>query len=57
MSPISLQLCKVSNYHYHNITIIIIIIIKFYKIINFLTQELWQRVQLKLHVKGMSHIL
>ena len=35
MSPISLQLCKVSNYHYHNITIIIIIIIKFYKNINF----------------------
>ena len=57
MSPISLQLCKVSNYHYHNITIIIIIIIKFYKIINFLTQKLWQRVQLKLQVKGMSHIL
>ena len=57
MSPISLQLCKVSNCHYHNITIIIIIIIKFYKIINFLTQKLWQRVQLKLQVKGMSHIL
>ena len=57
MSPISLQLWKVSNYHYHNITIIIIIIIKFYKIINFLTQKLWQRVQLKLQVKGMSHIL
>ena len=32
MSPISLQLCKVSNYHYRYITIIIIII---YKNINF----------------------
>ena len=30
MSPISLQLCKVSNYHYHYITIIIIIILQEY---------------------------
>ena len=35
----------------------IIVISTFYKNINFLTQVLRQRVQFKIQVKGMSHIL